>query len=119
MKSPRLFRASSPRPDKSVLDIKEVSDTINNIAGIAAQIAQSVEEQGMATDEIARAVDLSAQGASDVATNIAGVSKGASETGAASAEVLGAAESLAKESSHWKAKWPGSWNSSGRGEARN
>jgi methyl-accepting chemotaxis protein len=39
-----------------------------------------------------------------VASNITDVNNGASETGAASAQVLGSAQTLARESSHLKAE---------------
>ena len=50
---------------------------------IATTIASAVEEQGAATREIASNVHQAAQGTSDIATNIEGVSRAASETGAA------------------------------------
>jgi methyl-accepting chemotaxis protein len=58
-----------------------------------------VEEQGAATQEIARNVGAAARGTAEVATNITDVNRGASNTGSASARVLSSAQSLSKESS--------------------
>ena len=84
----------------SVATIKEISSTINLISEISATIAAAVEEQGAATQEIARNVQQTAGLSAHVANNIADVNRGNSETGAASAQVLAAAKSLSKESNH-------------------
>ena len=60
-------------------------------ARIAAAIAAAVEEQGAATQEIARNVQQAAAGTQEVSVNIEGVDQAAGETGAAATEVLGAA----------------------------
>ena len=65
---------------------------------IAATIAAAVEEQGAATQEIARNVQQAAKGTAEVATNITDVNRGAAETGSASTQVLVSAQSLAQES---------------------
>jgi len=58
-------------------------------------IAQAaVEQQGAATQEIARNVSQAAQGTSEVSANIAGVSQASRQTGAAAAEVLASANAL-------------------------
>jgi methyl-accepting chemotaxis protein len=83
---------------ESVAAIKEIGGTIGHIAEIAASISAAVEQQGAATQEIARNVQQAARGTSEVATNIVEVSRGAVETGAASGQVLSSAQSLARES---------------------
>jgi len=87
---------------ESVAAIKEIGGTIGRIADIASAIAAAVEEQGAATQEISRNVQQAAQGTAQVATNITDVNRGASETGSASSQVLGSAQSLARESGHLK-----------------
>jgi methyl-accepting chemotaxis protein len=82
----------------SVLAIKQIGSTIGRISEIAAMIAVSVEQQGGATQEIARNVEQAALGTSQVATNIVDVNNGARETGFASAKVLCSAQSLSGES---------------------
>src|SRR4030081_413839 len=65
----------------SVLAIKEISGTIGRGSEIAAAIAAAIEEQGAATQEIARNVQQAALGTTQVATNIADVNRGAGDTG--------------------------------------
>jgi len=86
----------------SVLAIKQIGSTIGRISEIAATIAVSVEQQGGATQEIARNVEQAALGTSRVATNIVDVNNGARETGFASAKVLSSARSLSGESNRLK-----------------
>jgi methyl-accepting chemotaxis protein len=89
---------------ESVVAIKEIGDTIKKLSEISAAIAAAVEEQGAATEEIARNVAQAAQGTSGVAVRIAHVNRGASETGSASSQVLSSARSLANESDRLKAE---------------
>jgi methyl-accepting chemotaxis protein len=87
---------------ESVSAIKEISETINKISGIAVTIASAVEQQGAATQEIARNVQEAAKGTTEVAANIIEVNKGATETGSASTQVLASAQSLSSESNRLK-----------------
>ncbi|MGL5164899.1 MAG: methyl-accepting chemotaxis protein [Afipia sp.] len=84
----------------SVATIKEISSTIDLMSEISSTIAAAVEEQGAATQEIARNVQQAAELSARVAANITDVDRGNSETGAASAQVFSAAQSLSKESHH-------------------
>ena len=87
----------------SVAAIKEIGGTIGRISEIATTIAAAIEEQGAATQEIARNVQQAAAGTTQaVASNIASVSRGATETGSASSQVLSSAQSLANESNRLK-----------------
>ncbi|WP_439572557.1 methyl-accepting chemotaxis protein [Phreatobacter sp.] len=83
---------------ESVAAIRDVGETIDRLAGIAAAIAAAVEEQGAATQEISRNVTEAAQGTSQVAHNISSVNEGAAETGSSSAQVLSSARALSQES---------------------
>jgi methyl-accepting chemotaxis protein len=87
---------------ESVGAIKEIGDTIGRMSEIASAIAAAVEQQGAATQEIARNVQQAAHGTQQVSDNIADVQHGASETGSASSQVLAAAKSLSGESSRLK-----------------
>ncbi len=78
--------------------IQGIGKTIGEIDEIAATIASAVEEQGAATQEIARNVDQAASGTDEVTTNITGVNQAAEETGRASAQVLEAVGTLAMQS---------------------
>ena len=83
---------------ESVASIKQISNTIAKIAEISSAIAAAVEEQGAATQEIARNVQKASDGTAQVAANIGDVNRGALETGAASGQVLDSAKSLSVES---------------------
>jgi methyl-accepting chemotaxis protein len=83
---------------ESVVAIKEIGDTIGQIARIAASIASAVEQQSSATQDIARNVQSVAKGTQDVASNITQVNRGASETGSASSEVQHSAQTLSADS---------------------
>ena len=87
---------------ESVAAIKEIGDTIGRMSEIASTIAAAVEEQGAATQEISRNVQQAANGTQQVSANIVDVQRGASETGSASGQVLGAAKSLSGESERLK-----------------
>ena len=83
---------------ESVAAIKEIGGTIAQISNIASAIASAVEQQSSATQEIARSVQGVAQGTHQAAANITQVNRGATETGAASEEVLNSAKTLSSES---------------------
>jgi methyl-accepting chemotaxis protein len=89
---------------ESVSAIKEIGSTISRISEIATAIAAAVEEQGAATQEIARNAQEAAQGTARVASNIADVNQGAGKTGSASSQVFGSAKSLSKESALLKSE---------------
>ena len=71
---------------------------------IGGMQAAAVEQQGAATTEISRNVQQAAHGTTEVATNIIEVNRGASDTGSASSQVLGSAQSLSRESGRLKAE---------------
>ncbi len=87
---------------ESVSSIKEIGKTITLISEISSTIAAAVEEQGAATQEISRNVQQAASLSGDVATSIKDVSRGAGETGAASGQVLSAAQMLSTDSARLK-----------------
>ena len=87
---------------ESVDAIREIGNTIGRISEIASAIAAAVEEQGAATQEIARNVQRAAQGTQQVSSIIADVQRGASKTGSESSQVHSAAKSLSSESDRLK-----------------
>ncbi|TKT70306.1 methyl-accepting chemotaxis protein [Afipia massiliensis] len=87
---------------ESVSTIKEIGKTITLISEISSTIAAAVEEQGAATQEISRNVQQAASLSGEVATSITDVSRGAGETGAASGQVLSAAQMLSTDSNRLK-----------------
>jgi methyl-accepting chemotaxis protein len=86
----------------SVHAIEEIGVTIGRISEISSTIASAVEEQGAATQEVARNVQQAALGTQQVASNITDVQRGATETGAASSQMLTSAQSLSSESGRLK-----------------
>lgn len=82
----------------SVDAMKGIGATIDEMREIAASIAAAVEEQGAATQEIARNVQEAAVSAGEVSGGVYGVTQAADETGAASLEVQGLARVLGDQS---------------------
>jgi methyl-accepting chemotaxis protein len=88
--------------DTAISAIRDVNATIGTISEISTTIAAAVEEQSAATQEIARNIQQAAQLTTRVASDVADVNHGTSETGSASAQVLSSAQSLSKESARLK-----------------
>jgi methyl-accepting chemotaxis protein len=84
----------------SVSAIKEIGATIQRMSEIGATIASAVDQQGAATQEIARNVQEAASGTAQVAANIGNVNAAAGKTGTASSLVLTSAQALSSEGAH-------------------
>jgi len=82
----------------AVKAIQGISGTIATINEIATAIASAVEQQGAATQEIARNVQSAAARTKEVSADIAGVTTAAATTGQAASQLIDVAGSLAKES---------------------
>ncbi|MDG3443974.1 methyl-accepting chemotaxis protein [Nitrospirillum amazonense] len=82
----------------AVSAIRQIQSTIRDIGAGTSVIAAAVEEQGAATREITRNVSEASKGTVLVSNNIGAVAEASEETAAASVQVLGASQSLAKES---------------------
>lgn len=78
----------------SIAAIRDIGSTIAQISSISASIRTAVEQQGAATNDIARSVQTVALGTQTTASDIGEVSKGASQTGHASEAVLNSARTL-------------------------
>lgn len=83
--------------------IKAIRGTIAETNDVATAIAAAVEEQSATTKEIAGNAQQAASGTSEVSRNIEGVNHAASQTGAASSQVLSSAGELAKQADNLKA----------------
>lgn len=90
--------------NQAVTAIKGIGSTIQEMSEIAAAIASAVEEQGAATLEISRNVQQAAQGTEEVSRSIIDVKQASTDTGAASAQVLGAAGELSRNSNDLSAE---------------
>jgi len=84
--------------NESVTAIQEIATTIVSINQIATTIAAAVEEQGAATQEIARNVQEAAKGTQEVSSNIDEVNKAAAETGEMAGGLQSAAADLTRQS---------------------
>lgn len=82
---------------ESVGTIQEIGGTIASVSEIATVIAAAVEEQGVATAEIARNVQEAARGTQDVSSNISGVSQAAAETKLTAHRLLQASDELSTQ----------------------
>jgi len=87
---------------EAVQAIAGIGNTISRIHEISATIAAAVEEQGAATNEIARNVALASAGTSEVSNNIVSVHEVARETGESATHVLHATGELNIQSSRLK-----------------
>jgi len=84
---------------EAVSAIQSIGLTIGEMSNVSRAIAAAVDQQGAATSEIARSVHEAARGTEQVSGNILDVRQGAGQTGEAAAQVLGAAQELARHSS--------------------
>lgn len=87
---------------ESVSAIHVIGGTIAQLRGISGTIAAAVEQQGAATEEIARSVQQAADGATGMSSSIADLGCGATETGNAADHVHRLSSALHDESNHLK-----------------
>ena len=78
----------------AVAAIERIDQTIGHMNEISTSIAAAMEEQGAATQEIARNVQQAARGTAAVSNNITGLNQVIEDTGSAAVEVLGSADVL-------------------------
>ncbi|MEA1830603.1 HAMP domain-containing methyl-accepting chemotaxis protein [Methylobacterium durans] len=78
--------------------ISEISDTIGTVHQIALGVAAAVEEQQVATQEIARSVNDAARGTQEVTETMAQVQRAALQAGTGATQVLTAAGDLTRQS---------------------
>ncbi|WP_422367641.1 methyl-accepting chemotaxis protein [Pelagibius sp.] len=83
----------------AVDSIALITETIEQVNGIASSIASAVEEQSAATEEISRNVQLASASTNEVSNNIGEVTTAAKESGQSASTMLGAANDLAGQSS--------------------
>lgn len=89
---------------KAVGAIRAIGGTIGQLDEISVSISSAVEQQGAATQEIARNVQEAAGGTRQVSETIQSVSETANRTGTAAARVSEAAQSLTGEASALRAE---------------
>ncbi len=82
---------------EAVEAIQSISGTISTIHEISTSISAAVEQQGAATQEIARNVEQAARGTTEVSNSISAVNEAVSKTGQAANTALEAANNISKE----------------------
>ncbi|MCP3440356.1 methyl-accepting chemotaxis protein [Bradyrhizobium sp. CCGUVB14] len=87
--------------------IQAIGATIAEIDEISGQISTAVDQQGLATREIAGSLQQAATGTREVNDNITSVSKASNETGAAASKMHQAAAGLSSQSERLKAEVDG------------
>jgi methyl-accepting chemotaxis protein len=90
--------------NQTVTAIKEIGTTISSMDGITTTIAAAIEEQGAATQEIARNIDHAASGTNQVYENINEVSRAIEQTDEAAREVLEAVELVQRQAENLRAE---------------
>jgi methyl-accepting chemotaxis protein len=88
--------------DQSVAAISTISETIRKIDQIGTGIAAAVEEQGSATQEIARSIAQAANGARIVIDRISGVEQVATKARSLAGDVLAASSAVNRNSATLK-----------------
>jgi len=83
--------------NETVTAIQGIGTVVNQINEISTTIAAAIEQQGAATQEIARNVEQASAGTKEVSNNITGVSDATQETGDKSREVLDAAQLMSNQ----------------------
>jgi methyl-accepting chemotaxis protein len=77
--------------------IQKIGGTITRIDSIVSEITASVDQQNMATREIARSIQEAARGTDEVSANVSGVNGAAGETGRTATRVLESAGGLTRQ----------------------
>ena len=84
--------------------INRIDKTIGLMNEISTSIAAAMEEQGAATQEIARNVQEAARGTAEVSSNIVGLNQVVEDTGGAAVEVLTSADALGEQADTLRAR---------------
>ena len=83
---------------QSVAAMSEIGTTIGSVNEIATTIASAIEQQSMATAEIARNIQEAAQGTQAVSSNVGGISDAAGVTRETAVQLLSSADQLSTQS---------------------
>ncbi len=88
----------------AVVAIEHIDATIGRMNEISTSIAAAMEQQGAATQEIARNIQDAARGTTEVSSNLAGLNQSVAQTGTASVQMLGAAAELGQQAEQLHAR---------------
>jgi len=81
---------------QAVQSMDGIGDVVRKVDEISGAIAAAMDQQGSATQEIARNVQEAASGTQEVSENISGVNSASQEAGSASSQVMSAASELSE-----------------------
>jgi methyl-accepting chemotaxis protein len=81
----------------AVASMREIADTMQEVDQVTSAIANSVEQQGIATREISQSAQAAAGGTDVLAANVAGVSAVISETTGTATAVRDTSEELSRQ----------------------
>jgi methyl-accepting chemotaxis protein len=79
---------------QAVSPICDITEPVGEISEVSASIAFAVDQQQVATREIARNAEAMALGTAEVASNVAGVTEAAASAAGAAAQMLAEAPGL-------------------------
>lgn len=91
------IRAMQETTGASVSALHAVASQVAELENNAAAIANAVNEQSFAGQDLARSIDMAARGTEDVSGNIKDVHELSSSTGAAASQVLSSATALEQQ----------------------
>ncbi|MBO0749039.1 MAG: HAMP domain-containing protein [Porphyrobacter sp.] len=98
------IRAIQAATGQSVAALRQIGEQVRTLEGSAITIAQAVDEQTLASNDLARNLTMAASGADAIGHSLGHVSEMAQSTGAAASQVLDSAGELHRQAAVLKAQ---------------
>ncbi|MCP5396374.1 MAG: methyl-accepting chemotaxis protein [Sphingomonadaceae bacterium] len=98
------IRTMQQSTDASVTALRNISGQIDQLESTAVSIASAVDQQAVAGQDLARSIDLAANGTDRVAANLAQVREVSLATGSAASQLLQSATSLGEQAAELRSK---------------
>ncbi|MEZ5695592.1 MAG: methyl-accepting chemotaxis protein [Sphingomonadaceae bacterium] len=98
------IRAMQQSTDASVSALRNISGQIDQLEATAVSIASAVDQQAVAGQDLARSIDLAANGTDRVSANFAQVREVSLATGSAASQLLQSATSLGDQAAELRSK---------------
>ncbi|MDG5749232.1 methyl-accepting chemotaxis protein [Qipengyuania sp. XHP0207] len=93
------IRAMQESTGASVSALRAIAEHIREMEGTASSIASAVDQQSVAGRDMARSIDIAAQGTEEVTASMQQVRESAVATGSASSQLLGSSSDLEQQAS--------------------
>ena len=93
------IRAMQDSTGASVSALRDIAEHIREMEGTASSIASAVDQQSVAGRDMARSIDIAAQGTEEVTASMQQVRESAVATGSASSQLLGSSSDLEQQAS--------------------